>query len=140
MKKTLLLLTAILSATMFCFTSCKSGPTDEEIIADLGQKFMLALFTSNDELAKSICNKTGYETFETLGGMMALGTMGMNKDLDEAAILADLEVIEVKLISESKGVAQILCTLGDEPKTFAIPAEKDANGEWKVSVTKQSFN
>ena len=148
MKKTLLLFAAFLTLAMFGFTSCSKGPSDEEIkgpsdeeiIGDLGQKFMLALITSNDELAKSICNQTGYETFQAIGGLMSFGTAGLNKNLDEAAILGDLEVLEVKMLSETKGVAKIISTAGDVPKIVSIPTEKNAAGEWKVAVTKQSFN
>ncbi len=126
-----------LMATM---NGCGNGKSDEEIIGELGQKFMLALYTSNKDMAKEICNKTGYETFEQLSSMVKLATMGMNEQADEALIISKLDVVDVKMVSEKKGVANILSYLDDEPKEYSIPAEKDENGNWKVCVTKQSFN
>ena len=121
-------------------TGCSLGKSDEAVIGELAQKFMVALYTSNKDLAKEICNKTGYETFETLSGMIAMGSMGMNQQLDESVIVSKVDVIEVKMINENKGVATVMSTLGDKPAQYAIPAEKDADGNWKICVTKQSFN
>lgn len=124
---------------MATMTGCAEGKSDEEIIGEAGQKFMIALYTSNNELAKQVCNKTGYETFEQLSGMVALGTMGMNKDIDEAVLISKLDIMDVKMLNDKKGVATIMSTLSDKPTEYAIPAEKDADGNWKVCVTKQSF-
>ena len=125
---------------MAAMTGCAGGKSDEEIIGELGQKFMVALYKSDKALAKEICNKTGYETFEQLSSMVALGSMGMNKDLDDAVLISKLDLIDVKMVNDKKGVARIMDTLSDTPKTYSIPAEKDADGNWKVCVTKQSFN
>ena len=120
---------------------CKpSGPTDEEIIGQLGEKFMIALYRGDKETAKQICNQTGYETFEQLSSAIALGSLGLNTQLDEAVIAGKLDLVGVKKLSETKGIAKIMDTMGEKPQTHSIPVEKDSDGNWKVAVTKQSFN
>ena len=130
----------ILSASLLDLEDAKSGSTDEEIISDLALKFMVALFTSNDKLAKSICNQKGYETYQALSGVVTLGTLGANTQLDETAILADVDVVEVKKIGKTKAVAKLLCTHGGDFKSLNVPVEKNSKGEWKVAVTKQTLN
>ncbi len=117
-----------------------AGPSDEEIIGSLGEKFMVALYTSDTDTAKEICNSTGYDTFKSLSGAIALATMGMNSEVDETGIASKITLLEAKKTSDTKGYAKVFDTCPDEPATYTIPCEKDADGNWKVAVTKQSFN
>ncbi len=117
-----------------------AGPSDEEIIGSLGEKFMIALYTSDKDTAKEICNSTGYDTFKSLSGAIALGTMGMNREIDETLLASKITLLEAKKISETKGYAKVFDSCPNEPATYTIPCEKDADGNWKVAVTKQSFN
>ncbi len=124
-----------------CGAAGPSRPSDEEIIGSLGEKFMVALYTSDTDTAKEICNSTGYDTFKSLGGAIALATFGMNSEIfDETLLVSKITLLEARKISDTKGYAKILSDLGDKPATYTIPCEKDADGNWKVAVTKQSFN
>lgn len=138
MSKIMSILLAL--AMVIGLVGCHSGPTDEEIIGKNGEQFMLALYSSNDDLAKKICNETGYETFKQLSSIMTMGTFGTNSTIDDAVLIGKIHLKEVKMISEDKGIAQITSDLDDTPKTYSIPSVKDADGNWKVAVTKQSFN
>ena len=145
-KNYLAALLAGLMVVVTCFTGC-SGQSDEETTADLAQMFMVALYSQDAELAKEICNETGYATYEALSGMLAMASMGMyqemaaaDRDAMVANIIANVDVMDVKIINENRAVVTLLSMMTDEPQRIAIPLEKDADGEWKVAVTKAAFN
>ncbi len=136
----------LFGALLICGSFCGcGGPSDEEVIADLGEKFMVAMYAGNDAMAKEICNATGYETYVAMRDLISMASLGLMDVLAEGQnleemVYAKVNTVRVKKLSETRGVAVVLDTIGDEPAEYSIPVEKDADGEWKVAVTKAAFN
>ena len=117
------------------------GKSDEEVIGEIAEKFLLAMYTQNEALAKEICNDTAFESFKSKSDWTIKEAIKLALGEDEAAIISKINVVRVKMISKNKGVATVhssVLDFLDEPSIgeYGIPAEKDDKGNWKISVKK----